>query len=301
MSSSQTGEPRKSASRVIKSGTDVGERFAFPRLEQVTSRDLPPSLSAVPADPTRPEPATQAAALRNEAAMEAEARARAMERRAAHVLAEAEEAAARRVAEAEEAAKALLAEAEAGAEQIRTGARQAGLAEGRAEGHARGLEAGRAEGDAVAAAARRESDAILAEAQTAAVSIREGALEERARLLESTKEQILELAFAMARQILRAELTLMPAAVLPMLEAALIKLKGEEEPQVRVSPEIQQLLEEHRGRLLSALPGARKISVDGDPALEPGDYMVQGAQGFIDGRLDRQMDVLQAEVKEEER
>lgn len=285
----------------------MGARFAFPALEQVTDRDLPPSLSA-PVAPEEvwvlerevPRPAP-AAAGHSEAAAEAEAQARAMERRAAHVLAEAEEAAARRVADAEAYTNALLAEAEAGVEQLRETARQAGYEEGRSAGHAAGLEVGQAEAEQLLAGARQETELLIAEAQAAAVSIREGALAERERLLDASQEQILDLAFAVARQVLRAELVLNPMAVLPMLEAALAKFKGEEEPQVRVSPEVHALLEEQRGRLVAAIPGARRVAVEADPALETGDFMVQGAQGFIDGRLDQQVAVVESEVREEER
>lgn len=285
----------------------MGALFAFPALEQVTNRDLPPSLSApVAAEEARVLerglPKTAAPTLvHSEAAAEAEAQARAMERRAAHVLAEAEEAAARRVAEAEDHAHALLAEAEAGVEQVREAARQAGLDEGRADGHAAGVQAGQAEAEQLLADARGEAESLLAEAKAAAVSIREGALAERDRLLEASREQMLDFAFAVARQVLRAELVLNPVAVLPMLEAALAKLRGEEEPQVRVSPEVHVLLEEHRGRLVAAIPGARRVVLEADPALDSGDFMVQGAQGFIDGRLDQQVAVVESEVREEER
>lgn len=285
----------------------MGPRFAFPALEQVTDRDLPPSLSApFAAEEVRlPEVekprVAPLAPVRSEAAADAEAQARAMERRAAHVLAEAGEAALRRLADAEEHAQALLAEAQAGAEQVREAARQAGFEEGRSAGHATGLHAGQAEAEALLAGARHEAESLIAEAQAAAVSIREGALAERDRLLDASREQMLDLAFAVARQILRVELSLTPTAVLPMLEAALAKFKGEEEPQVRVSPEVHQVLEEHRGRLLAAIPGARRVVVEADPALERGDFLVQGAQGFIDGRLDQQAAVVEAEVREEER
>lgn len=224
-----------------------------------------------------------------------------MERRAAAVLAEAEEAAARREAEAAEQAQAALAEAEAAAEMVLAEAREQGLAEGREAGRQAGLAAAMAEAGAVRATAQSDADGLLAEAQAAAVSIRDGALAERTRLLEASQEQMINLAFALARQVLKAELALSRTAVLPMVEAALAKLKGEEEPQVRVSPEVLAVLEEHPGRLLAAIPGARWINMEGDPGLDYGDFLIQGAQGFVDGRLDRQMQMLEADVKEEER
>ncbi|HYF95579.1 MAG TPA: FliH/SctL family protein [Symbiobacteriaceae bacterium] len=301
MSSSQTGEPRPHSSRVIKSGTDVAERFAFPALKQGVLRELSPLLP----EAGRPQPAlareSVPVAVRPEAAAEAEARARALERRAAHVLQEAQEAAANRVAEAEARACEVLDDAAAEAGQIRAGARNAGYDEGFAAGRQEGLDAGRAEADVLMEAARQEADALLAEAQAVAVSIREGALEERNRLLDASQQQMLDLAFALARQILRVELALNPDSVLPMVEAAVAKLKGEEEPHIRVNPAVKQLLDDYRGRLLAALPGARRMLIEADPALEQGDFQVSGAQGYIDGRLDSQIGLLQAELKAEER
>jgi flagellar assembly protein FliH len=218
-----------------------------------------------------------------------ESRARAVEWRALAILEEAEETAAVRLKEAQQQAHHLLSRAGEGAVALETEARQAG----QAAGHEEGLRAGLQEGEA-------RAEALLAEARQQAEQARQEALEERSLLLDASGEQLLDLAFAMARQVLKAELALRPAALVPMLEAALAKLKGEEEPLLRVSPEVLSLLEEHRGRLLAAIPGARKLEVEGDPSLGEGDFILQGAQGFVDGRVERQVQVLEEKVRTEE-
>lgn len=293
-------EQRQRQSRVIKSADAAAMRFAFPTLALDGGAAAAATAPADAAGTRLPAggasaPPSQAAPSR--AMQEAEARTRALERRAAAILAEAEDAAASRINDAERQAEALVAQAKADAEQIREDARRAGVKTGYDMGYQNGQRNGMEEAEALVAAGRAEAESLVAEANAAAESLHRGALEERERLIDSTKEQLLDLALAMARQVLKAELTLAPQAMLPMLEAAIIKLKGEEEPQVRVSPVVLAALEEQRGRLVAAAVGAKRIVMEADPGLEPGDFVVQGSQGFVDGRIDRQIQVLASEIR----
>lgn len=301
-------EPQARSSRVIKSDNVSHSRYAFPVLgggqdaNGVPGPDAAaPAKRSVPARPgpsavPMPAPVSQEPPRPRQDPHEAELRARALERRAQAVLSEAEEAAEMRIKLAEEHARATLAQAAEAAGHVREEARRQGREDGYNEGLQQGLEAARAEADQLVSQAQGEAEALVAGAAQVAEQIRREALAARADIMESAKAQLLDLAFAMARQILKAELALQPAAVLPMLEAALAKVKGEEEPQVRVSPETLALLEEHRGRLLAAIPGARRITLEADPGLVPGDFVVQSGQGFVDGRTDRQLEVLESEV-----
>lgn len=293
-------------SRVIKSD-GVGEfRPAFPVLQTAPPEaflpvDAPAEVPEAPgpaaAPPAKPQRPPQSPAQ----AVEVDERARALERRAMAVMEEARETAAHRLAEAEAEAAALVAGAREAAEQIRTEAREAGAREGYEQGYQEGRTAAGAEAGQMLTVAAREAETMLAEVRSMAESIRQGAQEQRARMLDTARMELLDLAFAMARQVLKAEIALRPEAMLPMLEAALTKLKGEEEPQVRVSPTVHALLEEHRGRLLAAIPGARRVVTEADPGLADGDFVVQGTQGYVDGRLERQVQVLEADLRSEER
>lgn len=307
MLSDRTGshqQTHRERPRVIKSHQAAGVRVAFPALEQVASSDLPPSLSAAfrsaSVPPPQPAPATllpeEAERLIREA-REAESRARALERRAEAILAEAEETAGARLAETEQRVQRVLTEVESAAEAVKAEAREQGWTAGHNEGYA----AGRAEAEELITRAHSQVDAILAEARREAEGVRDEALEQRALLLDASREQLLDLAFVMARHVLKTELALHPEAMLPMLEAALAKMKGEEEPQIRVSKAVASLLEEQRGRLLAALPGARGVRIESDASMEPGDFVAQGGQGVLDGRLERQMALLEEQVRQEEK
>jgi len=311
LSSNRPGEREQGSrpSRVIKSDSRAAIGFAFPDLDVPSALDLTPApLSDVlPGDSGASEQQRSEVSLFSggraavAAASDMEARARALERRAAHVLDEAVESAARRVQEAEAEAQTILAGASEVAERARLEAVAEGQAAGYEEGYARGLEAGNEAAESLLAEARTEADAMLAQAANEAEARRTEALSQREQWLTATQAQLLDLTFAMARQVLKTELTLRPEAMLPMLEAALAKLRGEEEPVLRVSPEVLALLDGHRGRLLAALPGARRVNVEADAGLAPGDFVLQGNQGLVDGRLDRQMQTLEAALREEER
>lgn len=313
---------------MLKSHEVAGAGFAFPLMEQIVPPgDLPPSLSA---DPDRPgagvkesEPSEQAqvpsavapvepAAQPGPAAKppeevqrmlliarEAEARAHALERRAQALLEEAEETGFMRLNEVEDQIEQMLAKAVAAVERIEGEAREKGYAAGREEGWMAGVAAGQAEADALLARAQTDAEALLSQARMDAESIRQEAVRRRNALLDAGKDELLDLALVIARQVLRTEIQLRPQSMMPMLEAALAKMKGEEEPHLRVSPEVLDVLAEHRGRLLAAVPGVRKLGVEKDHSLQPGDFVVQGHQGVVDGRIEEQVNVMGKSLREE--
>lgn len=292
---SATSKPKQ---RILKSHEVSGSGFAFPALEQIATGDLPPSVSkALPAEsvpPTSPE-----VGVHREAAREAEARAHASERRAAALLAEAEQTALDRLGEVEGQIEEMLSRALAAVDQIEADARERGLKLGRDEGIKLGAEAGRREGEDTLRRARAEAESLLKDARRVAETTRADAVRQRAELLDSSRSQVVDLALAIAHQILKAEVALRPDALVPMVEAALTKMKGEEEPLVRVSPAVLAVLEEQRGRLLAALPGARRLTIEADAALREGDFMVQGTQGVVDGRMGEQVKLVDKALREE--
>lgn len=282
---------------MIKGGAAAALPPAFPSLEQLThsfhGAELP--LESRLAEPFEPEldPAV-AAALR---------RAEAMERRAAALLAEAEEAAAVRLSDAADQVEALTLEATQQAEQLLAAARAEGLEQGRREGIEIGIAEGKAQSDEDAALmieqAWQDADAITAEARATAAALGAQAQAEREQLLAQTESQIIELALGVARLILQREVRQEPSAILPALRAALQKLKGETAPLLRVAPEWVPFLTAQIGAVVSGLPGAPQLSVQGDPALAPGDWTLTGASGWVDGRLEAQVRLAEERIRRE--
>lgn len=180
----------------------------------------------------------------------------------------------RRISAAEwmgaERAEALVASAEAEAGAVRAAAaevRAAAVAEGRAEGLR----------EAACALERRLTELALAQA-------RWGALAEA---------EALELAVEMARRILGRELRLDPGAAAAGALAALRAAGIGGRLRVRLHPESAAEL---RLRLPSLSPQAGEggLELVSDPALLPGDVVVETAGGQVDGRIDSRLEGFRA-------
>ncbi len=171
----------------------------------------------------------------------------------------------RRISAAEwmgaERAEALVASAEAEAEAVRDAAGQVRAA-AREEGHAEGLRA--------AAAQVEERVASLAEAQ--------------ARWLARAEVEALDLAVEMARRILGRELRLDPAAASDGAVATLRAAGRRRTLRVRLHPDGVAGLRERRPALAEAGAGAT-LELVADPALAPGDVVVETEAGQVDGRI----------------
>lgn len=276
---------------------------AFPSLEGLAGR--PHSLPLDSELPDWPEPEEEFAPEPTEQPLIQETllRAEALERRAAALLAEAEEAAAARLAEAVDRVEGLIAEATREAERLLAAARAEGFEQGKREGYEVGMAEGMAQvqedGAMVIEQAWTDADAITAEARAAAESLTAKAQAERQQLLAQTENQIIELALAVARVILQREVTQDPRAILPAVRAALQKLKGEAEPVLRVAPAWVPFLTAQMGAIVGGLQGAPRLTVQGDPALAPGDWTVGGSSGWVDGRLEAQVRVAEERIRRE--
>jgi flagellar biosynthesis/type III secretory pathway protein FliH len=230
----------------------------------------------------------------------AEERAQALERRAEAILLEAEQTLTMRLTEAERRVKELYSQVDQATESIQAESYQLGLVAGQRDGFQAGLTAGQLEAKSLVDEAEEASSVLLSEAEKVVARIHEQALVERGELLVSAQAQILGLTFAVAKQILRAEVELSPEKILPMIEAALAKMKSETQAVLRVSPAVEALLEQHRFRLVGIVQ-AKDIEIISDTSFGPGDFVAQGISGTVDGRLERQVEVLERIVKTEER
>jgi flagellar assembly protein FliH len=180
----------------------------------------------------------------------------------------------RRISAAEwmgaERAEALVASAEAEADAVRRAAgqvRAAALEEGRAEG----LRAGQAE-----MAARL---AGLAEA--------EGRWRSRA------EAEALDLAVEMARRIIGRELRCDPTAASAGAVAALRAAGRWRVLRIRLHPEGVATAGDGAPDLAAAIAGGA-LELVADPALAPGDVVVETEGGRIDGRIDSRLETFRA-------
>lgn len=93
------------------------------------------------------------------------------------------------------------------------------------------------------------------------------------------------LAVAVARHVLQHELSVDPQRVATLVRRALDLLPADTVIEVRLNPEDRETL----GSSLDTLvPAGRQVRLQwaADPALEPGDFLIETPQRIVDGRAD---------------
>lgn len=195
----------------------------------------------------------------------------------APVLAEARRQADELLADAQARAEALIDQAMAGAEQLAVESRRMGFE----EGHAAGL-----------ATARREVEAELAEERRAVEAELAAARAERYAQLADLQGDIAELALNIAGRILRRRVEEEPEVVLAIVGDALSRARNGERLRLRANPRDIPLIEEREQHLIASVQGLKELELVGDPGVPPGGCVVESGHGFIDARLDRQLELV---------
>jgi flagellar assembly protein FliH len=146
----------------------------------------------------------------------------------------------------------------------------------------KGRREGRAEGEKAGADAASASLQPALERLTATIA---ELASYRARFRRESEPELLRLALAVARKILRRELTVDPHSLLGILKAALETINKAEVLSVRVAPEdVAQLT----GRL-TALGLPDQVEVAADRSLERGSVILDTKRGQIDASVQTQL------------
>jgi flagellar biosynthesis/type III secretory pathway protein FliH len=117
-----------------------------------------------------------------------------------------------------------------------------------------------------------------------------------AHLGEQARADALEIGFAVARAILGAEIRQNPEALFSLVRAAVRRAGDSRRIVVRVSIEDLELLQGGHGGTLDA-PGAARLELLPDRALNRGDCVVEADFGRIDGRLETRLAELRRAIE----
>lgn len=110
------------------------------------------------------------------------------------------------------------------------------------------------------------------------------------RLAEQTTADALEMAMLIARRIIEGELKTNPAALTGLVRSAIGRLGESRKIQLRLHPtDAANVQAAGDAGPLGAVSIAR-VEVRADPSLSPGDCIVDGEQGTIDGRVATRME-----------
>lgn len=166
---------------------------------------------------------------------------------------------------------AILAEAREKAEQK--------VREAYEEGMHRGTEAG-----------REKFNASVAEAEKLLNNAAEALKDARIGFLDSLEPQIVELAIAIAAQILKREAEESPDLLRSTARAALERILDEEQVTLRVNPVDLDALREHRIELLHQFDGISRLDIVGDESIESGGCIATSETLHVDAQIQTQLE-----------
>jgi len=107
----------------------------------------------------------------------------------------------------------------------------------------------------------------------------------RARLRHEAEGDVVQLALAIARRVIRRELAADPDALRGLVVAALEKLQGQELSRVKVHPSHAAVV---KSCLQQALSGGL-LEVVSDPSLDVGSVVFETTRGHLDASVDSQL------------
>lgn len=105
------------------------------------------------------------------------------------------------------------------------------------------------------------------------------------RVRHEAEEDLVRLAVAIARRILRRELTVDPEALLGLAKAALARIDARELKRIRAYPEAAAWLKPK----LEAAGLPTRVEVLADPSLEPGAVLFETTRGLLDASVETQL------------
>src|SRR5712692_1553772 len=136
--------------------------------------------------------------------------------------------------------------------------------------------------DGDSAATQRMAGQAKAKVEQLSRSIEQLALH-RGKVQREAEPELVRLSLAIARRILRRELTVDPESLLGLLKAGLEKVESSEVHRVRVHPE-------HASLLTKLLEGsARAVAISADPGLPVGGVVFETSRGSLDAGLETQL------------
>jgi flagellar assembly protein FliH len=106
----------------------------------------------------------------------------------------------------------------------------------------------------------------------------------RGKLRKQAEEDLVKLAIAIARRVLRRELTVDPDAMQGIVVAALDRLQARDVSRVRLHPSQEAALRRH----LEAA-GVRAIELMPDSSLAAGDLLFETSRGTFDASIESQL------------
>ena len=187
----------------------------------------------------------------------------------------------------------LLAAAQAQAIQIKAAAKVEGMADARIEGLAQGIKQGR---DAGRQEALNNSRAEFQYAVTAFASAASELEASRAELNAGASQEVVRLAVAIARRVIKRQGAFDPQVLLANLSEVMKLVSDASNVRVAIHPTQRKTIDEVLPRLALTYPALKHVELVEEQSLSPGDCRVYTRNGQIDADLDVQLDRIAADL-----
>lgn len=116
-------------------------------------------------------------------------------------------------------------------------------------------------------------------------------LAQRAELAAEVDRQLPRVLLLLVRKVIQRELALEDSAEAAVIRKLTERFAGWEEPvAVRLSPRAAEAVEAWRGEPGHAAGPAPAVRIEADVSLGPGDWLVETRDGFLDGRIESQLE-----------
>ncbi len=135
-------------------------------------------------------------------------------------------------------------------------------------------------------AGRKNAQAEMDEMLKALGRAIESAASHKIRLRQEVERDVVSLALAVARRILRRQIQVDEEAILGLVKAAFENANLREVTQVRVHPQFAEVVRNH----LLAIGAPVSIQLTGAPSLELSGVIVETARGGLDASAETQLD-----------
>ena len=157
----------------------------------------------------------------------------------------------------------------------------------------RGVEAGNAEAEA---RFKTEYDKLIAAERARVDGLMASIGHEFSQLHARWEQRVLKFALAVAKAIVKREVSIDHEIVLAQVRESLRHLIGVEKVKLRVNPKDEELLRQHRSAISSAADSLREMVIEADEKIEAGGCILESDLGNVDARLSTQIDQLEAMV-----
>jgi flagellar assembly protein FliH len=186
--------------------------------------------------------------------------------------------------EAQEIIKRAQEEADSIIEQAQEEARQTKLS-----AYEEGFQIGKAEAMMLI---KEDFKETLMSAQNILVSIEK----EREECLEDEQDRIYKSIVLIAKHLLKKDLSINPQMSTEFISQAIKKLNSKAQVKIYLDTDTAQSMHLAKNELLEANPGLENLIMLANPALKPGDLILESNSERLDLRLDTQLEELASEI-----